>query len=136
MDDYAVVDTADVPRMDMGELLDGMLEPDARRIQSALGTDESVATIWYFEPGEEMPHHVHDEQEEWFYVIEGEFEVALGEKGEVEREVVGPGTFYAAGPDVGHGHKYVGDDEGVVLAVGAPNEPDITTETWTPVDEV
>jgi len=135
MDGYEVVDTVDVPRMDMGDLLDGMLDLDARRVQAALGTDESVVSVWYFEPGDEMPHHVHTEQEEVFYVLEGEFEVALGEAGDVERHTIDEGTFYSAGPEVGHGHKYVGDGEGRILAIGAPNVPDINTDSWTPVDE-
>lgn len=33
---------------------------------------------------------------------------------------VGPGTFWVGGPGVGHGHRCIGDEEGVVLAVGAP----------------
>ncbi|MFB6164783.1 MAG: cupin domain-containing protein [Haloarculaceae archaeon] len=136
MDGYSVVDTDDVPRVDMSEMLDGLLDPDVRRIQSELGTDESVVNVWYFEPGEQMPHHHHDEQEEVLYVLAGEFEVTLGEPGDVERRTVGPGDFWAAGPGVGHGHKYVGDDEGVVLGIGAPNVPDINSDTWQSVDEV
>ncbi|MFT4883783.1 MAG: quercetin dioxygenase-like cupin family protein, partial [Natronomonas sp.] len=30
------------------------------------------------------------------------------------------GTFWVAKPEVGHGHRCVGDDKGVVLSLGAP----------------
>jgi quercetin dioxygenase-like cupin family protein len=136
MDGYEVVDTEDVPRMDMGELLDGLLETDARRITAALGAGESVISVWYFEPGESMPHHAHNEQEEVFYVLEGEFEVVLGPAEDVERKTIGPGSFYAAGPGVYHGHRYLGEDEGQLLAIGAPNVNDINPDTWTPVEEL
>ncbi|MFB6180112.1 MAG: cupin domain-containing protein, partial [Halorientalis sp.] len=96
---------------------------------------EMVVNVWYYDPGEEMPHHAHNDQEELFYVLEGEFELILGKEGDTERETVGPGAFYAAGPGVGHGHKNVGDEEGAILAVGAPNVADINPETWTPVDD-
>jgi uncharacterized cupin superfamily protein len=44
----------------------------------------------------------------------------LGPSGEEEYVEAGPGTFYRAGPETGHGHRNVGDTTGVVLAFGAP----------------
>jgi quercetin dioxygenase-like cupin family protein len=98
------------------------LQPDAvtNMEYEVLHTDEVNATLWYFEPGEEIGYHAHSEQEELYYVVEGEFSLKLGRSGETEIVEVGPGDFWAAGPGVGHGHRYVGDDEGVVLAIGAP----------------
>lgn len=133
--DHAVVPTEDVPRVDMSETTDGIIDPDVRRVQAELGTENLVTNLWYFEEGEEMVHHVHDEQEEVYYVLEGEFELKLGEAGEAASHVVDEGTFFAAGAGVGHGHRCTSADGGVLLAVGSPNVTDINPDTYTPVDE-
>jgi quercetin dioxygenase-like cupin family protein len=77
-------------------------------------------TVWYFEPGEEIQYHAHEEQEEFYFVVEGEFSVKLGRSGEEEYFDAGPGSMWVGKPGIGHGHRNVGDEEGVVLAVGAP----------------
>jgi len=122
--DYEVVDTDDVPVTDLSEVDE--IPPDLaiRPVGSQLGLDEMRATLWYFEPGEEIQYHAHSEQEEFFYVVEGEFSLKLGPSGEEEYVDVDDGAFWAAGPETGHGHRYVGDDTGVVLAIGAPNVDD------------
>jgi quercetin dioxygenase-like cupin family protein len=134
--EYGVTHREDVPLTDMNEMLDGMLDVHVQSITSQLEMDEMVANLWHFEPDDEMPHHVHSEQEELFYITEGKFVLKLGEPGNIESVEVGPGAFYAAGPGVGHGHRYVGDDEGVILAIGAPAVTDVNPETWTPTDMV
>lgn len=133
--DYAVVPTEAVPRVDMSEATDGIIDPDVRRVQAELRTENLVTNRWYFDEGEEMVHHVHDEQEEVYYVLEGEFELKLGEAGEAESRVVDEGTFFAVGAGVGHGHRCTSEDGGALLAVGAPNVTDINPDTYTPVDE-
>ncbi|WP_335999869.1 cupin domain-containing protein [Halorientalis halophila] len=133
--EYAVVDTEEIPKVDLDEALNGMFDPDVRRVQAELGTENLVASLWYFEEGEEMVHHEHEDQEELYYVLDGEFEVKLGDAGETETVVAEEGTFFAAGPGVGHGHVCTSADGGVVLAVGSPNVTDINPETYTPVDE-
>ncbi|MDY7083012.1 MAG: cupin domain-containing protein, partial [Halobacteria archaeon] len=131
---YEVVHTEDVPRVDLDEALDGMFDPDVRRVETQLGTEKMAPSLWYFDEGEEMIHHAHSEQEELYYVLEGEFEVKFGEAGDTETYNVGAGTFFAAGPDVEHGHKCV-SERGIVLAIGSPNVTDINPDTYTPFDE-
>lgn len=89
-------------------------------VDDALGAEHVQIKLWYFEPGEEIIYHAHTEQEELYYVLEGTFSLKLGDPDDPDIVEVGPGTFYVAGPETGHGHRYVGDETGVVLAIGAP----------------
>lgn len=120
MPHYEVVDTDDVPLQDLSESTEMPPDLNIRAIDAALGTEQIGVKLWYFEPGEEIGYHAHSEQEELFYVLEGEFSLKLGESGEEEYVEAGPGTFWVAGPEMGHGHRCVGDEQGIVLAVGAP----------------
>jgi uncharacterized cupin superfamily protein len=120
MPHYEVVDTDDVPLQDLSESEEMPPDLNIRAIDAALGTEQIGVKLWYFEPGEEIGYHAHSEQEELFYVLEGEFSLKLGESGEEEYVEAGPGTFWVAGPEMGHGHRCVGDEQGVVLAIGAP----------------
>ncbi|MUV87408.1 cupin domain-containing protein [Natronomonas sp. CBA1123] len=118
--DYKVVDLDDVPITDLSEI-DGIPPTlDIKPIGDQLGLTQMRATVWYFQPGEEIQYHAHREQEELYFVMEGEFSLKLGKSGEEEYVDAGPGTFWVAEPKIGHGHRYVGDDEGVVLSIGAP----------------
>jgi quercetin dioxygenase-like cupin family protein len=118
--EYEVLDTADVPVTDLSEVEEIPPDHDIRPVGDHLGLEEMRATVWYFEPGEEIDYHAHSEQEELFYVLEGEFSLKLGRSGEEEYVTVEEGAFWAAGPETGHGHRYVGEDRGIVLAFGAP----------------
>ena len=118
--DYGVTRVEDVPVTDLSEVDAIPPDHDIRAIGDALGTEETNVTLWYFEPGEEIGYHAHSEQEELYYILEGEFSLKLGRSGEEEVVEAGPGTVFAAGPEVGHGHRYTGDGVGVVLAIGAP----------------
>lgn len=124
MVEYEVVDSEDVQRTDLSEVEGVPPDLDIRQIDRALGLENTRVKIWYFEPGEEIRYHAHSEQEEIYYIMEGEFSLKLGRSGEEEYYEVGPGTFYAAGPEIGHGHRYLGDDRGKVLAIGAPSVDD------------
>ena len=117
---YEVVDTDDVEEEDLSGVEEIPPDLNIRAIDDALGTENLGVKLWYFEPGEEIQYHAHSEQEEFYYVVEGEFSLKLGRSGEEEYVDVGPGAFWAAGPKVGHGHRYTGDDTGIVLAIGAP----------------
>jgi len=70
----------------MSDAVDGM-DAEVRRVQAELGTENTVTNVWEFEEGDAMVHHYHDEQEELYYVIEGEFrlKVASGQDGGVHR---------------------------------------------------
>ena len=118
--EYEVVDLEDVPITDLSESDEMPPDLDIRPIGEQLGLSEMRATVWYFEPGEEIQYHAHSEQEELFFVLEGEFSLKLGRSGETEYVEAGPGTFWVAEPNIGHGHRNVGDERGVVLAFGAP----------------
>jgi quercetin dioxygenase-like cupin family protein len=100
--EYETLDTEDADVTDLSEVA------------------EMNVAIWYFEPGEGIGYHAHAEQEELYYVLSGRFSLKLGRSGETETREVGPGAFWAAGPETGHGHRYLGDDRGAVLAIGAP----------------
>jgi quercetin dioxygenase-like cupin family protein len=62
--------------------------------------------------GEGSPWHVHPEEDEWFYVLEGEFTVYVGEK----RLSLTPGSF-AFGPR-GVPHTFIGETDGSKALVG------------------
>jgi len=121
---YEVVHTDDVAETDLSEVEEVPPDLNIRAIDDALGTDQIGIRIWYFEPGEEIQYHAHAEQEEIYYVLEGEFSLKLGPSGDEEYTEVGPGAFWVASPEMGHGHRYLGDDRGVVLAIGAPRVED------------
>jgi quercetin dioxygenase-like cupin family protein len=120
MADYEVIHLDDVTVTDLSEVEGVPPDLDVKRVGDALGAEEMRVTVWYFEPGEEIQYHAHGEQEELYYVLEGTFSLKLGESGEEEYVEVGPGTFWIAKPEVGHGHRNVGDERGAVLAFGAP----------------
>jgi uncharacterized cupin superfamily protein len=122
--EYEVVDTEDVPVTDLSEVEEIPPDLDIRPLGQHLGLENMRAALWYFEPGEEIQYHAHSEQEEFYYVLEGEFSLKLGRSGEAEYVTVEEGAVWAAGPEIGHGHRYVGDDRGVILAIGAPNTED------------
>ncbi|ELY89522.1 cupin [Natrialba hulunbeirensis JCM 10989] len=118
--EYDVVHTDDVPLTDLSEIDEVPPDLQIRAIDDFLPSDHLQLKLWYFEPGEEIQYHAHAEQEELYYVLEGEFSLKLGRSGEEEYVEAGPGTFWVAKPEIGHGHRNVGDEEGVVLAIGAP----------------
>ena len=62
--------------------------------------------------GEGSPWHVHPDEDEWFYVLEGEFTVYVGD----ERLTLTPGSF-AFGPK-GVPHTFIGEIDGSKALVG------------------
>ncbi len=118
--EYKVVDLDDVPTKDLSEIEEVPPDLDIRPVGEHLGLSEMRATVWYFDPGEEIQYHAHSQQEELYFVLEGEFSLKLGRSGDEEYVDAGPGTFWVAQPEVGHGHRNVGDGQGVVLSFGAP----------------
>ncbi|MDY6780287.1 MAG: cupin domain-containing protein [Halobacteria archaeon] len=122
-----------IERTDVSNM--GVVAPEVGAVNDELGTDEVRAKLWYFGPDDETQYHSHSEQEELFYVVEGEFEVKVEGDGGVEEHGVSSGDFYYAGKGVKHGHRYVGDDEGVILGIGAPAVDDLPDD-WQDLDEV
>jgi len=118
--EYEVLDTEDVPITDLSEVEGVPPDLDIRPVGQQMGLDNLHVTLWYFEPDEEIQYHAHSEQEELYFVLEGEFSLKLGRSGETEYVDAGPGTLWVAKPEIGHGHRNVGDERGVVLSFGAP----------------
>jgi quercetin dioxygenase-like cupin family protein len=120
MADYKLVDLEEVPVTDLSEIDAVPPDLDIRTVGDSLGLENMRCTVWYFEPGEEIQYHAHRQQEELYYCLEGEFSLKLGKSSEEEYVDADPGTFWVAKPMVGHGHRCVGDDQGIVLSIGAP----------------
>ncbi|MFP8890425.1 cupin domain-containing protein [Natrialbaceae archaeon A-CW2] len=110
----------DAPIVDLSEVDDVRPNVGIQAIDELLELETMGAKLWHFEPGEEVGYHAHPEEEEFYFVLEGEFSLKLGPADDPEYVTVGPGTFWAAGPYEPHGHRYIGEETGVVLALGAP----------------
>ena len=91
--DYEVVDLDDVSLTDLSEIEEAPPDLDIKPVGKQLGLSEMRATVWYFEPGEEIQYHAHSEQEELYFVLDGEFSLKLGRSGETEYVDADPGTF-------------------------------------------
>jgi uncharacterized cupin superfamily protein len=96
-----------------------------RAISDAVGLENVAVNRYEAEPGEAIPlaYHVHDEQEELFYVLSGRLHVETPEGeyevGADEVFVVEPGSpqYANAAEDAGETTR--------VLAVGAPRVDDV-----------
>ena len=77
-----------------------------------------------FGPGRELERHVHAEEDDSFYVLEGELTITLAE-GEV---VAGPGTFVLVPPDTVHGLRNDTAEPVRILNVHAPAGFDLRIE--------
>lgn len=62
------------------------------------------------------PRHLHLEQDEWFYVLEGEFVIEVGD----ERHVLRPGDSVLGPRRVPHVWAYAGDGLGRILIAFTP----------------
>jgi len=84
---------------------------------SALDTDGglSVAEITSLHKGGPA-RHLHHEQDEWFYVVEGEYVIEVGE----ERYEPGPGDSVLAPCKVAHVWAHVGEGTGRLIAALQP----------------
>lgn len=94
---------------------------EMRYVSEAAGMERLGLRRYDVEPGEEIPLsglHYHDEQEEVFYVVEGELRVETPDR----EYVVERGQFFVAEPESPH-RAFVADDAdgtAVVLGIGAP----------------
>ena len=69
-----------------------------------------------FAPGRELEAHVHDDEDDSFYILEGELTFILGE----ETVVAPQGTFVLVPPGVRHGFRNDTDTAVRILNVHAP----------------
>ena len=67
-------------------------------------------------PGRELEEHVHAEEDDAFYILEGEMTFTLGE----EEVTAPPGTFVLVPPGVEHGFRNSGADPVRMLNIHAP----------------
>ena len=84
---------------------------------STLDTDGglAVAEITSFHKGG-LARHLHHEQDEWFYVVEGEYVIEVGE----ERYELGPGDSVLAPRNVVHVWAHVGEETGRLIVALQP----------------
>jgi mannose-6-phosphate isomerase-like protein (cupin superfamily) len=84
---------------------------------STFDTDGGLAIceITAFEKGGPA-QHLHHEQDEWFYVVEGEYVIEVGE----ERYDLGPGDSVLAPRKVAHVWAHVGEGTGRLIAALQP----------------
>lgn len=99
-------------------------ECDRRTLSAAVDLEHVGMSIYTAEPGDQIPqhYHLHEVQEEVFYVVEGEMHVETPEETfEVENNqvfVVEPGYYHRAfNPDTA-------DETLRVVVVGGPNVRD------------
>lgn len=123
--EYNVAHVDEIPVIRMAEIDDVPEKFDRIGVQNLdeerLATEEMKVKVWHIPSGEQMGIHGHSTQEEFYYVLDGTFRVHIGPPGETEIHDVGPGTVFAASPDIARGYENIGDDEGRVLVVAAPN---------------
>ena len=65
------------------------------------------------------PRHIHFEQDEWFYVVAGEFAFEVGER----KTRLSAGDTLFAPRNVPHGWANVGDEPGTLLTIVSPVGP-------------
>jgi quercetin dioxygenase-like cupin family protein len=70
-----------------------------------------AALVAEFEPGQGPPPHFHHDHEEYFYVLEGEFELSVGG----QTATAGPGAMVFVPGETVHAFKYVGSTRGKIL---------------------
>lgn len=79
------------------------------------------------------PLHVHEGQDELFFVLAGRFEVRCGD----ETWTAGPGSLVFLPRGVAHGFTVSGDEPGRTLLINAPaGFADVVTELGTPADRL
>lgn len=122
---YAIGEVDDVPLLRMEEIDDVPEEFAPLGVQNLddeeLDTEEMKVKVWHIPSGERMGTHGHATQEEFYFVLEGTFRINIGPPGETNTHQAGPGTVFAASPEVARGYKNIGDEEGRILVVSAPN---------------
>ena len=85
----------------------------------ATGGAISVLKGWH-KPGEGAPDHAHSDQEEIFFIVEGTYELTVGE----HTTTAGPGTIVFIPRRVVHRFKNVGDTTACMLDWSLPGGQD------------
>src|SRR5262245_65219293 len=99
------------------------LDMDVLLTTEATGGTTSVIVAWH-QPGEGPPDHVHFKQQEFLFIIEGLYEVTVGD----ETATAGPGSIVFIPRNVVHRFENVGDITGRMLAWSLPGGQDRSEE--------
>lgn len=97
-------------------------EPNLRAVGYALRTQEMRPSVWEFEAGEESNWHRQGEQEELYYVLDGEFVVTVEADDDRETFEIHEGDFLSVPPETWRGMEAT--ESSTLLVVGAPNVKD------------
>jgi uncharacterized cupin superfamily protein len=98
----------------LGDLGDS---PGFRKIRPAFGVTAFGINAVVIPPGIESGRHFHDEQEELYFVHQGELEFVFGEDG-AERHRLGPGGIARVDPHTVRQIRNVGDVDAIYICVG------------------
>ncbi|WP_135534102.1 MULTISPECIES: cupin domain-containing protein [Halostella] len=99
------------------------IEPGLKAVGYELRPEEMRPSVWSFDEGESNNRHRHDAQEELYFVVDGRFEMDVGD----ETFEVGAGEFVVVDPDAWR--QLTALTESTLFVVGAPNvEGDAVTE--------
>ena len=114
--DYARINLEDIDPIDLDDV-----EPTLFSVGYELRPAEMRPNVWRFDAGEATNEHRHQEQEEFYVVLEGSFDVELEEgdgDGEREELVLDAGDYLIVPPETWR--KLTAAEESWLLVVGAP----------------
>jgi quercetin dioxygenase-like cupin family protein len=86
-----------------------------RKVRRELGVTAFGINALVIPPGYESGMHFHDEQEETYFVHQGQVEIRFGDG---SRHVLGPGGIARVDPPTHRGLRNVGEDTAIVLVAG------------------
>jgi quercetin dioxygenase-like cupin family protein len=69
-----------------------------------------------FDPGQGPPPHFHHDHEEYFFILDGQFELSVGD----QTVTAGPGSMVFVPRETVHAFKYVGATKGRILEWATP----------------
>jgi quercetin dioxygenase-like cupin family protein len=126
--DHAVMDATEAPTTSAGYVLPSgqgeriwIVGDTMTTLASAAGTGGSLTVeLCEAAPGGGPPPHVHTREDEFFYVLDGEFEWLIGE----QTHRGGPGTFAFVGRGTVHRFSCIGDRPGRILVGFTPGGMD------------
>ena len=86
-----------------------------RKIRRAIGVTAFGINALVLPPGYDTNDHYHDEQEETYFVHQGEVEFRFGDG---SRHVLGPGGVVRVDPATHRGFRNAGDEDAILVIAG------------------